>query len=68
MRVEQSKDFHLRCTSTVVLKRKQEMLYVVLDFENNLTVDALLVSRAYVSAVAQKNVGIKKAESPEYFS
>ena len=35
-------DLHLPPTSTVVLKRKQEMLHVPLDFENNLTVDAFV--------------------------
>ena len=41
---------------TVVLKRKQEMLYVPLDFENNLTVDALVDSGAFVSAIAQDDL------------
>ena len=37
------------------------MLYVPLDFENNLTVDALVDSRALVSAIAQNDLdGIKK--------
>ena len=30
------------------------MLYVPLDFENGLTLDALVDSGAYVSAIAQK--------------
>ena len=34
VRVEQTKEVYLPLTSTVVLKRKQEMLYVPLDFEN----------------------------------
>ena len=42
VRDEQSNEIYLPLTSTVVLKRKQEMLYVPLDFENNLTVDALV--------------------------
>ena len=41
-RDEQSNEVYLPLTSTVVLKRKQEMLYVPLDLENNLTVDALV--------------------------
>ena len=53
VRDEQTNDIHLPLTSTVVLKRKQEMLYVPLDFENLLTVDDLVDSRAFVSAIAQ---------------
>ena len=49
---EQKNDVYLPLNSTVVLKRKQEMLYVPLDFENNLTVDALVDSGAFVSAIA----------------
>ena len=52
VRDEQTNEIYLPLTSTVVLKRKQEMLYVPLDFENNLTVDALVDSRAFVSAIA----------------
>ena len=52
VRDEQTNEVYLPLTSTVVLKRKQEMLYVPLDFENNLTVDALVDSRATVSAIA----------------
>ena len=40
VRDEQTNELYLPLTSTVVLKRKQEMLYVPLDFENNHTVDA----------------------------
>ena len=40
MRVEQTNEVYLPLASTVVLKREQEMLYVPLDFENNLTTDA----------------------------
>ena len=48
VRHEQTKELYLPLASTVVLKRKQEMLYVPLDFENNLTVDALMDSGAFV--------------------
>ena len=51
VRDEQTNQIYLPLTSTVILKRKQEMLYVPLDFENNLTVDALVDSRAFVSAI-----------------
>ena len=56
VRDEQTNELYLPLTSTVVLKRKQEMLYVPLDFENNLTVDALVDSGAFVSAVAQDDL------------
>ena len=51
LRDEQTNAVYLPLTSTVVLKRKQEMLYVPLDFENNPTVDALVDSGAFVSAI-----------------
>ena len=52
VRDEQANEINLPLTSRVVLKRKQEMLCVPLDFENNLTVDDLVDSRAFVSAIA----------------
>ena len=61
---EQTNEVYLPLTSTVVLKRKQEMLYVPLDFENNLTVDALVDSRAFVSAIAQDELDTKKQKAP----
>ena len=47
-------EIYMPLSSTIVLKRKKEMLYVPLDFENGLTIDALVDSGAYVSAIAQK--------------
>ena len=64
VRDEQTNDVHLPLTSTVVLKRKQEMLYVPLVFENNLTVDALVDSRAFVSAIAQDGLETIKQKAP----
>ena len=52
VRDEQTNEVYLPLTSTVVLKRKQEMLYVPLDFEKLLMVDALVDSEAFVSAIA----------------
>ena len=52
MRVEQTNEVYLPLTSTVVLKRKQEMLYMPLDYESNLTADALVDSGPFVSANA----------------
>ena len=64
VRDEQTNEVYLLLTSTVVLKRKQEMLYVPPDFENNLTVDALVDSGAFVSAIAQDDLDIIKQKAP----
>ena len=64
VRDEQTNEVYLPLTSTVVLKRKQEMLYVPLDFENNLTVDALVDLGAFVSAIAQDNLELIKQKAP----
>ena len=47
---------YLPSSSTAVLNRKQELLYVPLDFDNNLTIDALVDSRPYNSAIAQNEL------------
>ena len=64
VRDEQTNEVYLPLTSTVVLKRKQKMLYVPLDFENNLTVDAPVHSGAFVSATAQEDLDTIKQEAP----
>ena len=64
VRDEQTNEIYLPLTSTVVPKRKQEMLYVPLDFENNLTVDALVDSGAFVSAIAQNDLETIKQKAP----
>ena len=64
---EQTNEVYLPLTSTVVLKRKQEMLYVPLDFENNPTVDALVDSRGFVSAIAQDDLDTIKQKAPNDF-
>ena len=64
VRDEQTNEIYLPLTSTVVLKRKQEMLYVPLDFENNLTIDALVDSGAFVSAIAQDDLETSKQKAP----
>ena len=64
VRDEQTNEIYLPLTSTVVLKRKQEMLYVRLDFENNLTVDALVDSGAFVSAIAMDDLETIKQKAP----
>ena len=64
VRDEQTNEVYLPSTSTVVLKRKQEMLYVPLDFENILTVDVLVDSGAFVSAIAQDDLETIKQKAP----
>ena len=64
VRDEQTNEVCLQLTSTVVLKRKQEMLYVPLHFENNLTVDALMDSGAFVSAIAQDDMETIEQKAP----
>ena len=64
VRDEQTNAIYLPLTSTVVLKRKQAMLYVPLDFENNHTVDALVDSGAFVSAIAQDDLETIKQKAP----
>ena len=64
VRDEQTNEVYLPLTSTVVLKRKQEMLYVPLDFENNLAVDALVDSGAFVNAIAQDDLETIKQKAP----
>ena len=61
VRDEQTNEVYLPLTSRVVLKRKQELLYKpLLDFEKNLTVDALVDSGAYVRAIARNDLDTKK--------
>ena len=52
VRDEQINEVQLPLTSTVVLKRKQEMLYVPPNFEKKLTVDAVVDLDAFASAIA----------------
>ena len=47
-------ELYMPLSSTIVLKQKKEMLYVPLDFENGLTIDALVDSGAYVSGITQR--------------
>ena len=64
MRDEQTNEVYLPLLFTVVLKRKQEMLYVPLDFQNNPTVEALVESGAFVSAIAQNDFDIISEKGP----
>ena len=62
VRDQQANEVYLPLTSTVVLQRKQEMLDLPLDFKNNLTVDDLADSEAYVNAIAQNDLDTKKKQ------
>ena len=64
VRDKQTNEVYLPLTSTVVLKRKQELLYVPMDFENNLTVYALVDSGAFVSAITQDELETRKQKAP----
>ena len=59
-----TKELYTPLSSTIALKRKKEMLYVPLDFENGLTIDALVDSVAYVSAIAQTELDRIKQQAP----
>ena len=64
VRNENTNELFMPLSSTIVLKRKKEMLYVPLDFENGLTIDALVDSGAYVSAIAQKELDRIQQQAP----
>ena len=57
-------ELYIPLSSTIVLKRKIEMLYVRLDFKSGLTVGALVDSEAYLSAIAQKKLDRIKQPAP----
>ena len=57
-------ELYMPLSSTFVLKRKKEMLYVPLDYENGSTIDALVYSGAYVSAIAQKELDRIQQQAP----
>ena len=64
VRDDSTNELYMPLSSTIVLKRKKEMLYVPLDSENSLAIDALVDSGAYVSAIAQKELDRIKQQSP----
>ena len=65
VRDEQTNEVYLPLTSTIVLKRKQEMLHVPVDFQNNVTVDVLVDLGAFVSSIAQNDSDTIKEEAPK---
>ena len=64
VRDEQTNEVYLPLTSTVVLHRKQEMLYMPPEFENNLTVDVFVDSGTFVTAIAQDDLDTIKEKAP----
>ena len=56
LRDDQTNEVYCPLTSTVVLTRKQERLYVPLDFEDNLMVDALVDLGAFFSSIDQNDL------------
>ena len=64
VRDENTNELYMPLSSTIVFKRNKEMLYVPLDFENGLTIDALFDSGAYVSAKAQKELDRIQQQAP----
>ena len=67
VRDKQTDGLCIQLTSTPVLKRKQEELYVPLDFKKSQATDALVDSGAYASAIALNELDTKKTTSPEYY-
>ena len=63
LRDDITNELDMPLSSTIVLKRKMEMLYVPLTFENGLAIDALVDSGAYVSEIAQKEFDIIKQQA-----
>ena len=57
-------ELYIPLSSTIVLKRKKEKLYVPLDFQNGLIIDAPVDSKAFVSAIAQTELDRIKQQAP----
>ena len=64
VRDENTNELYMPLSSTIFLKRKREMLYGPLDFENGLTIDALVDSGAYVSAIVQTELDRIQQQAP----
>ena len=64
VRDENTNEFYMPLSSTIVFIRKKELLYVPLDFENGLTVDVLVDSGTYVDAIAQKELDRIEQQAP----
>ena len=64
LRDDFTNELYMPISSTIVLKRKKEMIYVPLDFQKGLTKDALVDSGADVNAKAQKELDKIKQQAP----
>ena len=64
VRDDTTNELYMLLSSTIVLKRTKERLYVPLDFKNGLRIDALVDSRAYVSAIAETDLNRIKQQAP----
>ena len=62
-RDEMTNETYLQPTFTVVLKCKREMLYVPLEIEKNITIDAPVDFGAYVSTIAQNSLDRTKQQA-----
>ena len=63
MQDEHTNKLYLPLNFTVVLKQKQQMLYVPLDFGNNLTVHCLVDSGTSVSAIEKNDLETTKQKA-----
>ena len=57
-------ELYMPLSSTIVLTRKKEMLYVPLDFKKDLAIDTFVESEAYVSVKAQKKLDGIQQQAP----
>ena len=64
VREDITNELYMPLSSTIVLKRKKDTLYVPLDFGTELTIDVLVESRTYVSGIAQTALDRIKQQAP----
>ena len=64
VRADFTNELNMPLSSTIVIKRRKKMPYVPLDFENGLTILALLDSGAYVSAITKKLLDRIEQQAP----
>ena len=63
-RDDTTNELYVPLSSTIVLERNKERLYVPPDSQNGLTIDARVDSRDYVSAIAQTELDRIKQQAP----
>ena len=68
MKDEQTNELNLPVTSKLVLKNKQEMLYVPLDFKRHFTIETLIGSGASGSSNAQNELDTINQNAPSNIS